>query len=296
MMKKNKILTIILIIILSILAIIITWLMVNMITGKININNFRIVSSTSKELVIDETYNINFNKIDIKLESGDVYIKESSNDDVRVVVYGDKEKTTVNTNNSELVVNVESNLCIGICFNINSKVEVYLPKNYENIIKVHNQYGDIEVGNFENATVEIKEECGDVSVLSANIANINNEYGDINIGKVKEANVSDSAGDIEIDTVYDAKIDNQYGNIDISRVLNYLDINNDYGDIEIDNITLNKDSKITDDLGNIEIGKTNEIYIDADTELGNVKIGNNYPKSEVTLKIKNNCGDIEVDN
>ena len=74
MMKKNKTLTIILIVILSILVIGLTWLMVNLLAGKITVNNFRLFSSTSKELVVDETYNLDFNKIDIYSESGDVYI------------------------------------------------------------------------------------------------------------------------------------------------------------------------------------------------------------------------------
>lgn len=296
MMKKNKTLTIILIVILSILVIGLTWLMVNLLAGKITVNNFRLFSSTSKELVVDETYNLDFNKIDIYSESGDVYIKESSNNEVKVIVYGEKEKTTVDTINDELIISAKSTFCIGLCFNTNSKIEVYLPKSYQNIIKVDSKYGDIELGNFKNATLKINEECGNVSVVGANVANINNEYGNIKIGKANVGNISDSAGDIEIDTIYDAKVENQYGNIEIKNVLNYLDINNDCGDIEIDNLVLNKDSKITDDLGNIEIGNTNEIYIDAETDLGNVDIKNNYPKSEVTLTIKNNCGDIEIEN
>lgn len=295
-MKKNKVLTITLIIILSVLVIGITWLMIGLLTGKMNLNNFKLFSSTSKELVIDETYNMTFNKIDIYSESGEVYIKKSSRDEVKVIIHGEKEKTSVDTTNNELSISVKSSFCIGFCFNTNSKIEVYLPENYQNIIKVNSKYGDIEIGSFANATLEINEESGDVSVISAKIAYINNDYGDIKIGNVNEATVSDSAGDIEIGTVYDAKVENQYGNIEIENILNYLDINNDCGDIEIDNIVLNKNSKITDDFGNIEIGNTNEIYIDAKTDLGNVAIKNNYQKSEVTLTIDNSCGDIEIDN
>lgn len=296
MMKKNKTLTIILIVILSILVIGLTWLMINLLNGKLTVSNFKLFSSPSKELVADETYNIDFNKIDIYSESGDVYIRESSTNDVKVIVYGDKEKITVDAINGELIISAKSTFCIGFCFNTNSKIEVYLPKNYQNIIKVNSKYGDIEIGNFENATLEINEECGDVSIIGANVADVNNEYGNIKIGKVNVGNISDSAGNIGIDTIYDAKVENQYGNIEIKYVLNYLDINNDCGDIEIDNLVLNKDSKITNDLGNIEMGNTNEIFIDAKTDLGNVDIKNNYHKSEITLTIKNNCGDIEIDN
>ena len=39
-----------------------------------------------------------------------------------------------------------------------------------------------------------------------------------------------------------------------------------------------------------------KIYIDAKTSLGRTKVNNNYQKSYVTLTIKNQCGDIEMDN
>ena len=49
-------------------------------------------------------------------------------------------------------------------------------------------------------------------------------------------------------------------------------------------------------LGDIKILNTNEIYFDAKTNLGDTKINNNYNKSEITLKIQNDCGDIEINN
>ena len=293
---KNKPLIITLIVVLSIIAIAITWLMINLLTGKFSLNSFRFFSSTSKELAVDETYNIDFNNINISVESGDIYVRETADNNFKVIIYNEKEKTVVNTLNNKLNIEVKSKKCIGFCFNVDSKVEVYVPKDYQYDMKITNKFGDIEVGSFEKATIDIEEDCGDVSVLTANVVNINNEYVDIEIGKVNVANVSDSAGDIEIEEVHDAKVNNNFGDIEINTVLNYLDVNNDCGDIEIDNVTLNKDSKITDDLGEIKIGKTNEININAETDLGDVKIKNNYPKSEVTLTIENNCGSIKVDN
>ena len=55
-------------------------------------------------------------------------------------------------------------------------------------------------------------------------------------------------------------------------------------------------SEISASLGNVEIRKTNEIYIDAKTTFGRTKVNNSYQKSDVTLTIKNQCGDIEIDN
>ena len=49
-------------------------------------------------------------------------------------------------------------------------------------------------------------------------------------------------------------------------------------------------------MGDISVGKTNDILIDAKTSLGEVNIRNNNYKSDITLSIDNSCGDITVKN
>lgn len=46
----------------------------------------------------------------------------------------------------------------------------------------------------------------------------------------------------------------------------------------------------------MKIGETNDIYIDAKTDLGEVKVNRNNRYSEITLEIENDCGDIKVEN
>ena len=104
-----------------------------------------------------------------------------------------------------------------------------------------------------------------------------------------------SCGDIEIGTVNDAKVKNNYGDITIRNINNYMNIEADCGDIEIENVNINKNSYIKNSLGNIEIAHTNDIHIDAKTDLGDTSVNDNY-KADITLTIKNNCGDIEVNN
>ena len=122
-----------------------------------------------------------------------------------------------------------------------SRVEVYLPETYNKKIMVKNNYGDIKIDNFKEATMEIEEDCGEVSVVSGKNIVVKNNYGDIKIGEAKFANIKESCG-------------------------------------------------------NIDIGKTNQIYIDAKTDLGQVEIGRNWRTAQTILTIKNNCGDIEVEN
>jgi len=294
---KNKKLTILLIIILSIISIGILIFMVGILTNKINLSNIKFSSNESKELIINETYNIDFNRINIDSEASNIYLKETNDNNTKVIIYGEKDYVKVDTTNNNLNISTKEKNCIGFCFNLSiSKIEVYLPVSYDKIIKIENEYGDIEIGSFQNATFEIEEESGDVTVLKANKVTIENEYGDVLLDTINDANIEVSAGDIKIKKVNNIIANNEYGDIEIVDVNNYLNLTNDSGDIKINNVNLNKNSIIKDDYGDIEINNTNEIYIDAKTDLGDVKINNNFRKSDITLKIENECGDITVNN
>lgn len=293
---KNKKLIIILIVVLTIICISLITLMVNVLNGKFKFTSLRF-SNVSNELIIDETYKNEFTKINISTDASDIYIKNTTEKNVKVKIYGDKDNTTISSDNNELKITTKSKPCFGICFNQQiSKVEIYLPKEYSNEISIINKYGNIEIDEFINSNINIEEDCGNVIIKSANTITAYNDYGNIEIGEVNDANIEASAGNIEIKKVYNLTVINDYGNIDVENVLNYINAEADCGEVNIDNININENSKIVNDLGNIKIGKTNEIYIDAKTELGNVKINNNYQKSNITLKIENDCGDIKANN
>lgn len=294
---KNKGITIFLIILLSIISILLLIFMTNVISGNIKFSNFISRYNVSNELIIDETYNIDFNEININTDSSEVYIKESLDNEIKVVIYGDKEHTKVDTAKNKLSIISTSKKCIGFCFNTKvSKVEVYIPNDYNKLVIINNKYGDIEVGKFLNANIKIKEDCGDVSVLGGSIVNINNDYGDIILGTAKKAIINESAGDIEVKDVESIEAKNSYGDIEISKVNEYINITSECGDVEIDNLNLEKNSYIKNSLGDITINNTNKVYFDTKTNLGDTKINNNYNKSNITLKIENDCGDIEINN
>ena len=112
----------------------------------------------------------------------------------------------------------------------------------------------------------------------------------------KELDIDQDCGDVEVFEVDRIKVENNYGNINIKKVNKYLEIKEDRGDVEINTINIKENSSIQNNYGDIELGSTNEIYIDAKTKLGDTKINNNYQKSDITLSLENNCGDIEVNN
>ena len=103
-------------------------------------------------------------------------------------------------------------------------------------------------------------------------------------------------GDIKGDTIYSIDAITDYGDIKFDSITNYFKLDTDFGDIRLGKINITKDSSATTDFGDIRIGETNEVNISAKTDLGDVKIQNNYTNSEINLNLQTDFGDIKVNN
>ncbi len=294
---KNKKWIITLIILLSIIMVVLSIFFIGLLQNGFKFKGFRIGLQSSNELILDNTYEEKFNNIVIDATTSEIYIKINNTENIKAVIYGEKNYTDVETNLDSLNIKISEKNCIGFCFNQKrAKVEIYLPKTYDGKIDIKNNYGDISIDEFLNANIDIKEDCGDVKILGGNIVKVDNNYGDIEIGESNVLNINEDCGDVNITETNDATVKNSYGDIKIESINNFLHLENNCGDIELNNINLNKDSYIKNDYGDIKIGNTNELFINALTDLGKVKIKNNYNKSDITLKIENDCGDIKVNN
>lgn len=261
---KNKELIIVNIIILSMITLGLIFVLFFCINNKFSFFN---ISNRSKTKIYDESYETKeISDIEILSSCGDVKIQESTDENIKVVVYGEnKDNLKVDLNNgNELKIDYSEKRKLSF-FGINrgvSYIVVNIPSTYDRNISIDIKYGDMEIDDFENATMDINDNCGDITV-----------------GKVK-----------------DLKVKSSYGDIEVKSVLSKLDIRSNCGDIEIDNIQLFENSSIKSDLGDIKIGTTNDICIDAKVSLGDCKVNNSNRNSEVVLSIENNCGDIKVDN
>ena len=296
---NNKTLKIILIIFLSILVIGLSVFFVNILTNKnFRFGHFSFGHKVSNELVFNQEYETIFDTIKIDSKSSDIEIKEGNESKVKVVIYGDKDETNVEVVNNKLNIKSNEKKCIGFCFNMTiAKIEVYLPNGYSGNINIENNYGDVNIGNFDNLILDATLDAGDIKVDSLKSGKIKNSYGDIKIlGYSKELEIDQDCGDVEVSEVDRIKLENNYGDINIGTVNEYLQIKEDCGDVKIDSLNLKENSSIHNSYGDIKIGSTNEIYINAKTSLGDTKINNNYQKSDVTLTIDNSCGDIRINN
>lgn len=260
---KNKGLIITLIIVLIIIVIALINLLVLGINGKFRF--FKFFNMRSKNVIFDETYKVeSVDDLEIISTAGNVELKESTDGEIRVIAYGEDAndlETTLDNNKLRVDYSKISKKFIGFNFYINDII-VYLPKEYSDNIKIDAQYGDIDICELENATINVKEQCGDVK-----------------INKVK-----------------DVFIDNQYGDIEIDTVSNKCELNLSCGDVKINSLEIKEDSYITSSLGDVKILNAKNVYVDAKTKLGDTKISNNDRYAEATIKIENSCGDIKVQN
>ena len=259
---KNRGFIIALIILLIIIVISLIWFLIMFISGKQNF--FMGFQKKSTNLVYDEIFELEeFKNIEITSDAGEITVEESENNSVRVVVYAQNEadvkvKISGNTLNVKNTTSKKNNF-----FNARAYINdiiVYVPENFSEEIKIKSNYGDCKVASFENASVNIDLDCGDIAV-----------------DEVKNANIKNSYGDIKINTI-----------------LNKCNIDSSCGDVKIVELDLNEDSTIKIDLGDVKIEKTNDIYVDASVDLGDINIKDNNRHSDITLKIKSDCGDIHV--
>lgn len=279
-MMKNKGVIIFLIIILSIFALVLLSGMFFLLSGNRSFMFFDFsTSSVSEKIVYDKTYEDIFAEINIDSDAGDIYIKKANVDEVKVKIYGDTKQLSVKDEDN-LSIKYVSKKCIGFCFNvIKSKIEITLPSDYDGKINIDNKYGDTTIDEFLDANVDIYH-----------------HYGDIDIDGIKNGKIVNNCGDINIGTIYNAEVENNYGDIEIKNILSSINVEADCGDIVIKKINLEKDSSINNSFGDVEVGKTNDIRIDAHTSLGDVNVRNNNYKADIVLEIDNSCGDITVKN
>lgn len=265
---KSKGLIITLIILLSIIIFFLVMFLVMYLNGNISFKNgiFNI-GSKSKNIIYDKQFELeNIKDIDIKQDAGDILFKETTEDYIKVVLYGEDEKDAhVELTNGKLTIdNTHNRRNFGFLNFQTTKndIIIYVPSSYSNNVNIKNDYGECELADLENATV-----------------NIDCDAGNVELGKIRNANI---------------KCD--YGNIEIKEVMNKCDIKADCGNIQIDTISINEDSSIKADLGNVDINNTNDIYVDAVVSLGKININNNNRNANVTLKVNCDCGNVTINN
>ena len=263
---RSKGLIITLIILLVIIIVILIGFLVLCLNGTINFNGgFRLFSGRkSDKIIYNETYNLeDVNLINISQDAGDVIIENNEENIIKVEVYGeDKEDVQITFGNNEL--NVEYKNKNSGFFNFNSTygdIKIYAPASFTGKIKIENDAGETKISNFENANIEL--DC--------------------------------DAGNVRIDKVKNVKVKCDAGNVEIGTISNQCDMKMNCGNLRVGEMNLNADSYVKADMGNINIKKINDIYVDAKADLGRCNIGKSVRSSNVTLSVDCDMGNIDIE-
>ena len=260
-------------------------------------DNYRNIYKLGDEVIFEQTYNTIFNEIDIDSKMTDIYIRESNENNVRVVIYGEKEYFNVSEKNNKLFIkNNKKNMIALDFYSCISKIELFIPPHYNDLIRIDSEFGNLQVERFSNLKLNVEQEYGNFLGNEIYFLKLNNEYGNIQIEKINMVLIDSNSSNIKINNVDDLTIDSEFGNIEVENINKKLKLNVENGIITINNLIIDADSSIKANYGKIKIGKTNEIKIKTKTDRGKSKVKNNYKNSEIELDVYNKKGDITIDN
>ena len=165
---KSKKGAIALIILLSAIAILLLGIMILLLMNRGNFNvklfNFNIDTKILYEKEFDSA---SINELQIKDTSANVFVKESDNDKIKIVVQGrEGENVKESFENHKLELEREKTIKNSIVFFWGTvkkeEVNIYLPKNYNKKINIQTTSGDISFINLEEAEVKMKTSSGEI--------------------------------------------------------------------------------------------------------------------------------------
>ena len=295
-MKKSS--KIILIVILSILAIILISILVFLLINnkRYNTKLFNMCST----LIYQNEFNLEeINNINISLESEDIEFRQNNESNkIEITAYGiEGENLKEDLKDGELNISNGNNVLCFFCFDLDEKIIVNLPNEYDKKITLKTSSGDIDLKNVntKKSNIEMQTSSGDINVKNANEASLKSTSGDINIDECSIGYISTTSGKIDVGQINEANLESTSGDIEVENIKEKCNIKATSGKIKVNNSTINQNSEITAASGDITIVNESDIYYNTETVSGDVKIEkNNDRKSEIELKLKTTSGNINV--
>lgn len=282
---KSKSLIITLIVVLSCFVVALTG---GLIFLLFRIDNFDFsfnFNDSSMELV-DSIETNEVNKIYLNLNSTDIFIKKSENDKVVVEYYSNREKNPI-ISYSDNIISIDEDKykdeydskCFVFC-NINRKIVLYVPFDFETEFDINTKSGDI------------KSEVD----LSNNVVSVSTMSGDVFLGNASNIDIRTVSGDVSLDSIVSSNISTTSGDISIKNVSKMINIQTTSGDVLIDNLDIENESSIKTVSGDVVINHNKgNCYVDFKTTSGDERISRSDRKSDIVLKVRTTSGDISVD-
>lgn len=244
MTKKNRGLIIALIILLCLIAAALIGIMAILISGNTGVFN-KFPLHAQKEVYYDQAFESDsITNIEIASDAGDVTVKPSDTNQVRVVVNGNnKELFNVEQNDTKLIITSKSKPGNTSFRNFSgADIDVYIPQTI-NILTISNKFGDVDILSKFDGKLKIENDCGNAKadVLLGSF-DIHCDLGDIKIGRINisaDSFASTDMGDVEIESTNRVNIIAQtsLGDCDISGADSLspitLKVHSDLGDVEV---------------------------------------------------------------
>ena len=292
----NKTVTIVLVTLLLIVAGLLTAGLVLVLNGKMKFNFSPIhIGSNYCTTLVEEKEFSSIKDLDLNGNSVDIKIEESDNDTIKIELYSDHAKNHSIEEEDKTIKVVLEEKNRGFSFNTKTPyIRVLIPSTYANNIKANLKVGDIRIASFNKASLDAVISTGDIKADSLKKANIKISTGDVKIENIEDLEATLSTGDIKVSSVDNITAKLTTGDIKITSVGNYMDLYTKTGDVKVDKANITKNSKVESGVGDVEIRKTSNCYIEGSTKVGDIDINNTDRKSDIILKIKSRVGDIEV--
>ena len=289
----NKTVNIIMIVLLSIITLAVTGFFIYLMTG--NSFNWNFNFNYYSENLIESKEVDSVSEINVDAKNTNVLVEKNTDNKIVVELYSDSKNIEhkIEINNNVLYINFYDNEAFHF-LKRGDRVLIKLPENYEDKLNIKSTVGDVKITSFEKLSPNINLETGDVKAELLNELTVELTTGDVKVNTLNKIECKHSVGDVKIDKVKDANIHSQTGDIKINEVTNSVDISLTTGDVKINTATINEDSYITTTTGDVKILNYSGAYVEATNSIGDIKINGNDRRSEKTLKITKNIGDIKI--
>ena len=154
----------------------------------------------------------NINKVMVNTVSSDVNIILSKDNNIKVHFHGTtseisrapKLETILNGDKLEILIKYPKLMSI-VSFNLNAKLDVYIPENYKKSMDIETVSGEVNIDKFAADNFKMYTTSGDVNINSivASTTDFSSVSGTINIKELssKSSDFETTSGDIKIETL-----------------------------------------------------------------------------------------------
>lgn len=266
----------------------------------------------STEIVKEQEFDLtDISRLTLNFVAGDVEIKYSDNDKLKVIQYSNQSRKnnlfdSKQSGKSLEIVEYERTQWFSFGFDF-SKFEIYLPASYEGDMVIKNVSGSIDVYDYYQwNTAEVKSTSGKIHFYDEIISdqmNFKSVSGDIISSQLQTKNIElkTTSGKIEVEAVVgDVNASSVSGRIVMNQVVGKLNASTTSGKIEINQFTILNDSSLKSVSGKIKVHFSSDVNcrMEASSVSGNIE----YPYNGTVLgtdpyyklDVKTTSGKIEL--